>query len=386
MSSAEPVPAFYPANTPGRDHEVDHCIQQNLQTLETLERAIWQGDHIDGQIASVTQVLTIRDTNSKFENAWNWAESMTIPSHVTNKTTYTRNMAREAYNDARKAARRTVDQIRRVKDILNPGRCAARVKKAERRRQRKILDASSIEEIDSATTNFELARAKNTALPPNTFSILDIQIRLTLWHLEAQNPHQKHSLAKTPSLNPFSGRIIIEKTPKARNQALSDHNHQQTALANNRRYAIFVDASIDPHTNSPSGLGIAFQPNSPDWTTRGYQITEPLSPEQAETWAIWQALQLVLETIHNALVAPFESISPYLGSTVIVYSDCASALGRFKQVGGPNEDLIRDIIATATALNFMGLEVELRWVPGHRGVPGNELAHIVANKARVAVL
>ena len=117
MPSPELSSASYPCNAPARDNEVDHCIQQNLQTLESLERAIWQGDHIGGLIANATQVMTIPDTNSKFENVWKWAESTSVPSPMTNEVDYTEGNPKETYRDARKAVRKAIDSIRRVEAV-----------------------------------------------------------------------------------------------------------------------------------------------------------------------------------------------------------------------------------------------------------------------------
>ena len=43
------------------------------------------------------------------------------------------------------------------------------------------------------------------------------------------------------------------------------------------------------------------------------------------------------------------------------------------------------IVAQSLELDQLGVEVQLHWVPGHRNIPGNELADLVAKKARQRV-
>ena len=101
----------------------------------------------------------------------------------------------------------------------------------------------------------------------------------------------------------------------------------------------------------------------------------------AETWAVWQELQVTLDKVHAelALVKPWDPCS-----IAVIYSDCEVALQRIR-----NEKLsgrvVQKIIAQSIELERYGVEVQLHWVPGHRKIPGNELADLVAKKVRQLV-
>lgn len=48
-------------------------------------------------------------------------------------------------------------------------------------------------------------------------------------------------------------------------------------------------------------------------------------------------------------------------------------------------NVVQKIIAQSIKLQQLGVDVHLHWVPGHRDIPGNELADPVAKKARQPV-
>src|SRR5213078_500562 len=67
---------------------------------------------------------------------------------------------------------------------------------------------------------------------------------------------------------------------------------------------------------------------------------------------------------------------------VTVCSDAQAALDRLKNTAwGPGQFLATRAIGFARELRWKGVEVELRWVPGHKGIEGNERADAVAKEA-----
>ena len=99
----------------------------------------------------------------------------------------------------------------------------------------------------------------------------------------------------------------------------------------------------------------------------------------AEAWAIWQALEITLEKAHTdrACVKPRDPCS-----VVVIYSNCITVLRRIGNHMPGGGVVVQNIITQSIKLKRLGVEVQLHWVPGHRNIPGNELADLVAKKAR----
>ena len=115
------------------------------------------------------------------------------------------------------------------------------------------------------------------------------------------------------------------------------------------------------------------------WTAKGYRIREALDQTDSETWAIWQALQITIEKVHadRAVLKPQDPC--YL---TVAYSDCQSAL---QNIGSSSSDcgkVVQKIIALSMELQGLGVDVHLHWCPGHKNIPGNELADLVSRKGR----
>lgn len=115
------------------------------------------------------------------------------------------------------------------------------------------------------------------------------------------------------------------------------------------------------------------------WAAKGYRICGALDQVDAEAWAIWQALEIVLEKVF----ADRKCVTPQdPGSVAVIYSDCTTALqrvGHDKPGGGV---VAQKIINQSIELKRLGVKVQLHWVPGHRNIPGSELADLVAKRAR----
>jgi len=70
------------------------------------------------------------------------------------------------------------------------------------------------------------------------------------------------------------------------------------------------------------------------------------------------------------------------GNRVWIFSDAQAALRRVRKLDdGPGQPIVRAIHTFERSLSKLGIEVEYCWVPGHKGVPGNELADKAAKRA-----
>ena len=179
----------------------------------------------------------------------------------------------------------------------------------------------------------------------------------------------------------FAGDIVIQERVSAMTQALSEHTQDGPSRKEPGRHAFHVDAAVS-RENILTGLAVVYKSDRQDgaspWTARGYRIYLALEQQDAETWAIWQALQCVLEKVQADRESE-KPRNPY--SLAVVYSDCKGALYRISNNSGEVE--VQLIIRQSVELKQLGVDVQLHWVPGHRNVPGNELADLVANKARL---
>lgn len=99
-------------------------------------------------------------------------------------------------------------------------------------------------------------------------------------------------------------------------------------------------------------------------------------------WAIWQALPVTLEKVHadNAEARPQDPCS-----VSVVYSDCKQALRWIKKGVLKGGKVVQRIIAQSIESQRLGVDVQLHWLQGHRGIPGNELADLVAKRARLRI-
>ena len=179
----------------------------------------------------------------------------------------------------------------------------------------------------------------------------------------------------------FEGEIVIQKRLDAMAQALSEHTQDSTLQKEPGRHSYYVDAAVS-RDNGLTGLAVVYMSHRQDgdspWTVQGYRLPTALDQHDAETWAIWQSLQCILEKAK----ADRDSEKPpdpcYLA---VIYSDSKSALQSISNNSGGVK--VQEIIRQSVELKKLGVGVQLQWVPGHRNVPGNELADLVSKKARL---
>jgi hypothetical protein len=67
--------------------------------------------------------------------------------------------------------------------------------------------------------------------------------------------------------------------------------------------------------------------------------------------------------------------------TAVIYTDNQAALKTLRRVDTPvNQDCVKHILNAVERLATRRVRVQLRWVPGHHGVKGNELADKTARE------
>ncbi|KAI4205855.1 MAG: hypothetical protein LQ350_000040 [Teloschistes chrysophthalmus] len=196
-------------------------------------------------------------------------------------------------------------------------------------------------------------------------------------------------LHKEEGPNTFVGQVVIQRQQKhiipAIEQALSEHDLDGTPeLQDPDRQVFYVDAA-SWHTETMTGLAVVQQghrhASEPHWLAKGYRIEQSLKTEDAEAWAISQASQCALQKKH--VECDFtKSENP--ASIVVIYSDCIATLQKIKKETGWSGagGVKQKILDQSMQLQGFGTKVELHWVPGHKDIPGNVLADLVAKRAR----
>ena len=291
---------------------------------------------------------------------------------------------------ARRTERRRVKQEQRLQARFTPLELAARKQKRLIRKQMTEAEALLLKEF---CMKRELKRAKKVirALRPKEFPIIDI-------HADDDNDDDKGDSereqviiaedsevgAETSTTNnaTFAGTVTKQDRLRAMSQALSEHAKLCTRRAEPGRHSFYVDAAVS-RENRMTGIAVVYKTDrrywASEWTAKGYRIFEALDQTEAEAWAIWQALQSILEKVHadRAIVKPQDPCS-----VAVVYSDCASALEWIRDASSKGGKVVRKIIGQSVELQRLGVDIQLHWVQGHRNVPGNELADLVCKRAR----
>ncbi|KAI5788746.1 ribonuclease H-like domain-containing protein [Pyronema domesticum] len=117
------------------------------------------------------------------------------------------------------------------------------------------------------------------------------------------------------------------------------------------------------------GCGIAWQDENEDWIGLITHIGMNKEVYDAELFAIEQAMR--------RFVNRGQQHQHYT-----IFSDSQSALERCRNdKPGPGQAIARSIIYGSLVLAINRCKVTLRWVPAHKGVPGNEKADQLAKKA-----
>ena len=238
--------------------------------------------------------------------------------------------------------------------------------------------------------------------PPRIVGLLNQLERA--WTDHAHDAFRKSkTLLETPdpSLSRFPGDIIIiiKDAALARLFALTEDAASRadavgvTAGPFVGRTTFWADASCPANgvgdDARESGLGVVYRAlvmprGSDEWITEGYRIPAPVDVTVAETLAVLGALLIAVKRFRtrNGVLEKEQ--------TVLIFSDCKDALVHIQHFesgkscvnrGGVPDEIVYKILTNTQQLSDEGVKVELHWVPGHKGVPGNELADEVAKYA-----
>ena len=239
----------------------------------------------------------------------------------------------------------------------------------------------------------EIQRARKAATSPSHFPTIDI-------HMEDDDDNKKLYMSQQSITGPdsakgaecevieakaFAGFVVIQDCLSAMRQAISEHTKDSALLTEPGRHSFHVDAAVS-HRDGRTGIAVVHKTHrqywDSEWTAMGYRIDEALDPNEAEAWAIWQALQITLEKVRadratSTVLKPQEA-----RSIAVIYSDCQAALRRIANGYSFDQKVVQKIVAQSRELQQLGVDVHLHWCPGHRGVPGHLLADLVSKRAR----
>lgn len=253
---------------------------------------------------------------------------------------------------------------------------------AQKRFERDQMKMSEITLLKEAGMKRELKRAMRTVIYPKTFQAIDIDEDRGEGDSECEQVIIMQGSERDPEPDAFAGQIMIQDRLSAMKQALSKHARDRRRRNEPGRHSFHVDAAVS-RADGISGIAVVHKTHRQDWasqwTVKGYRIHEILVQMDVEAWAIWKALEVTLEKVHTdrACVKPQDPCS-----VAVIYSDCSTALQRIGNGKSGGGVVAQKIITQSVELKRLGVEVQLHWVPGYRNIPGNELADLVAKKAR----
>jgi hypothetical protein len=158
------------------------------------------------------------------------------------------------------------------------------------------------------------------------------------------------------------------------------------------RLLFWADASgLDKKTNAV-GAGLTYQrhlgENLP-WVYHAYSVFGIIDTSDAEGFAIERALTaafLEAQPYYHPPTSEGEETLPI----VYIFSDSQSALGGIRRriinepgdLRGQNNKVLDLVMLALDRLVNMSILVELRWIPGHAGLQGNEIADKLASWGR----
>jgi ribonuclease HI len=162
--------------------------------------------------------------------------------------------------------------------------------------------------------------------------------------------------------------ITIDTTPE---EAILQHRN--ICMAGNTTF-IYTDGSgINGHVGSAAVvLQAPTSPNSPTLHKRSCYMGRDTESTvyAAELKGIHLALQ-ILETSPDCH-----------HSKATIFTDNQSALRTVHKPGNTSgQYILRKVLLLLRKITTLGIEVDFRWIPAHRGVPGNEAADQAAKQA-----
>ena len=278
---------------------------------------------------------------------------------------------------ARKEVRRLQKQRSRLVALHSLAKAVDRAQKRLEWDSIKQLELAAIQNVPKG----ELKRARRTAISPHSFPFLSIPSEIFQDNSDDEILTITDGSLRVAEPDIFPGKVVIQDRPEAITQALAEHSKDRLLRKEPGRHSFHVDTAVS-RGDDLAGIAVVHKTHrqfwASDWAVKGYRIQADLDQEDVEAWAIWQALEVVLEKVNldQSLEKP---VNPC--SLAIIYSDCQRVLQKLRNEW-PGGGLVRHhIICQTQKLRRLGVNIELHWVPGHRHVPGNVLADLVAKKA-----
>ena len=142
----------------------------------------------------------------------------------------------------------------------------------------------------------------------------------------------------------------------------------------------WTDASLIQ--NLGCGIGVVYRSPTAPWAELSWSVQASRKTSALEMYAIAKALEIARE---RCCIMELEQRP----NSVCVYSDCFGALEYFLQFGKTlaalrsipyGEELVGPGLLAAEELSTLNIAVELRYVPGHTGILGNERADRAAKR------
>jgi ribonuclease HI len=155
----------------------------------------------------------------------------------------------------------------------------------------------------------------------------------------------------------LKGRVIIEDAGSAKATA--------EAWTIDRGRAVFTDGSKGE--DGWTGCAAVWRNGEGGWQGRKIFMGRNKEVFDAELYAIWLGLKATRD--HQG---EWAAVGP---KSITIFTDSQAALKRMKNDDpGPGQWLARRILRTERQLRQAGWTTEFRWIPGHKGVEGNEVA------------
>ncbi|KAL8643882.1 MAG: hypothetical protein Q9210_007519, partial [Variospora velana] len=233
-----------------------------------------------------------------------------------------------------------------------------------RRLEQKRLKEAMARHVKDACMKRELKRAMKTKISPKYFR------RICVAEEEEENTGTEDDGRTTLAIlvsdadtfkteraggcGSFAGQIVIQDHLAAITQALSEHCKDGPRRKEPGRHSFYVDAAVSKK-HDLTGIGVTFKTHRQDWasswTAKGYQIYKTLRQTDAEMWAVWQAMEIVLEKIYfdSGYPVPLDPCS-----LAVIYTDCQSALHRIGH-GAQGDGIAQRIGDEARELQELGI-------------------------------
>ncbi|KAG7007778.1 ribonuclease H1 [Physcia stellaris] len=251
--------------------------------------------------------------------------------------------------------------------MVRPSRLARTARRAHERQQvtarKERLKSGEDGDVFSATDTQEIEEAMR-----------DSHVPCSQRPVRKQSPRSK--LRRFLKRNIFQGDILIVPYHVDVARLVDDSN----LAVEQKRSVYWTDAS--EVMNLGCGIGVVYRSPTAPWAELSWSVQASRKTSALEIYAIAKALEIARE---RCCTMELEQRP----NSVCVYSDCFGALEYFLRFGKTlaalrsipyGEELVGPGLLAAEELSTLNIAVELRYVPGHTGILGNERADRAARR------